>query len=924
MTSAPFSLFSSLRSRLLLLVMVAILPSVLGVIWLTEHERDHARSVAHDRALELSRELVKRQELQVEATRQLLAAMTKIQALQFAGGQACAEQLQSLYKSAPPYLANFAIIQPDGQIECSALPMKGPLNVADRAYFREALSTKQFAVSGYQIGRITGRPILSLVYPATDSSGKILFLAYASLDLSWINNFWTSEQLGRSTLPAGASLTVVDPAGTILVRHPDPEQWVGRNLPDNPVVKQMLGGLDDSSQDGSEGYDGTGIDSVVRLYGYSPLEVAGRRFGILGIGIPHKELYADIDRHRHQWLVSLTVACLALFILTWVIAEHAILRRLQPIFIKLQHLAKGEFLPRSESRHGIDELGQLGERVEELSDYLHQELIARTCHEQALRNTTNLLRTIFNCAPFIILVIDEEARVLETNLLSQTDADNPEATLSRLCGQALQCAHLNRDGLACGTAGECRGCPIRAGISEVVVSGKTLRDREATMTLLRDGAEKDCHFSLTVSPLQGLASRVFLITLIDITERKHAEAQQLELERQLLHTQKLESLGILAGSVAHDFNNLLMAILGHLDLVDARISGEASVLPHLSQAKSATRQAAELTRQLLTYAGRGQLASRPVDLAGLVRANTDLLQISIGKMVSLQLEMAEELSPVIADPGQLQQVVMNLITNASDAIGQNPGTIHLALYEKEFDATALTGSYLQPPSPAGCYVVLEVSDTGCGMDKATQQRIFDPFFSTKQTGQGLGMSSLLGIVKNMRGTIFIDSAPDRGTTIRLLFPIADPATIEARTVAVKDAAEQLERRKFYGTLLIVDDEEMVRLITAEYARMFGFDVLTAVNGEEGVRLFLQHSDQIACILLDLTMPVMDGLEAFRRIRKAKPNIPVILASGYIEEEATERFFGEGLSAFIQKPYDKNDLRQKLAEVFANSESFQSA
>lgn len=534
-----------------------------------------------------------------------------------------------------------------------------------------------------------------------------------------------------------------------------------------------------------------------------------------------------------------------------------------------------------------------------------------------LSNTLELLQAIFHSAPFIIMVLDEQARVLETNLPAPASEGLAGSTEDPgLCGQLLDCAHLGRDGAVCGTENECSECPIRGGLKQVMASGERICNLEVAMALLSGEAETPCHFSMTISPLRDIDSGKYLVTMIDITERKHAEQQRLEMERQLWHAQKLKSLGILAGSVSHDFNNLLMAIIGHLYLARQDVTPGSPLHPRLTRALRASQQATELTRQLLTYAGRGQFEIKPVDLQELARANAELFQVSIGRAVTLQLDLAEGLPLILADTAHLQQVIMNLITNASEAIGERPGNITLKLSVEDFSEEQLRRGVITPPPAAGRYLALVVADTGCGMDEETQQRIFDPFFTTKFTGRDLGMSATLGIIKGLHGALLIESVQGCGTTISVLFPLLVELGSQPENFLEEQASPEVGR--FSGTLLIIDDEEIVRFITSEYARMFGFDVLLAENGVEGMSLFREHVDQIDCVLLDLTMPVMDGLETFRRIRQIRPDAKVILSSGYIEREATERFFGEGLAGFIQKPYDKNAFRQKLAEVLPSN------
>jgi PAS domain S-box-containing protein len=402
----------------------------------------------------------------------------------------------------------------------------------------------------------------------------------------------------------------------------------------------------------------------------------------------------------------------------------------------------------------------------------------------------------------------------------------------------------------------------------------------------------------------------------DITDRKRTEDARLEMERRLLHAQKLESLGVLAGGIAHDFNNLLMAILGNLELGLHDLSPVSPAWPRLGAASHAARRAADLTRQMLAYSGRGKFMVVRVDLNELVEENVHLLRTSISRTATLNLQLDRALPAVEADIGQIQQVIMNLITNASEAVGGQPGVITLSTGVRDCDGSYLGRSRLVEIPPAGRYSYFEVTDTGCGMDEETQKRMFEPFFTTKFTGRGLGLPAVFGIVRGHGGAILLDSAVGKGTTIRVLFPVAEPAPgvavpAEDAPAGVSEAAGLGTSR---GTILIVDDEEMVLQPCAAMVKSMGFAVLTASDGEQAVEAVRRHGAEIRAIILDLTMPKLDGAGAFERILRIEPGAKVILSSGYDEAEATGRLAKERLAGFIRKPYHLALLRSTLERV----------
>ncbi|NVN89820.1 MAG: transporter substrate-binding domain-containing protein [Desulfuromonadales bacterium] len=404
--------------------------------------------------------------------------------------------------------------------------------------------------------------------------------------------------------------------------------------------------------------------------------------------------------------------------------------------------------------------------------------------------------------------------------------------------------------------------------------------------------------------------------ILDTTELKKAETDRLNLERQLLHSQKLESLGVLAGGIAHDFNNLLHAVLGNLDLAQMKIPADAAVCKNISQAINAAKHAAKLTNMMLAYSGKGSFVIKELNLSELVEENAAMLSTAIPKSVALDLCLDHALPPVMADAGQLQQVVMNLITNASEAIGTDTGVITLSTGVKEFDQSTLDESRLEDKLPAGSYVWLEVRDSGCGMDEQTLQKLFDPFFTTKFTGRGLGMSAVLGIIRAHRGAFLVTSSPGAGTIMVVVLPLAIRTVKQdiPETLVVDDTAADCRCQR--DVILVVDDEESIREVCVDMLEMLGFKTLTASSGEEALHVFREQRDGIGLVLLDQSMPGMDGVSVFQALKRIEPDIKVLLASGFSIEEVSERFDGLGLSGFIQKPFRFDCLSGEIRSLMA--------
>jgi PAS domain S-box-containing protein len=416
--------------------------------------------------------------------------------------------------------------------------------------------------------------------------------------------------------------------------------------------------------------------------------------------------------------------------------------------------------------------------------------------------------------------------------------------------------------------------------------------------------------SISTSLLQTADGKAHVLALMrDLTDRKHAEEQNRRLEAQVQHAQKLESLGVLAGGIAHDFNNLLVGILGNADLALSDLPPTSSARDRIDDIETAARRAADLCRQMLAYSGKGRFVIEALDLHRVIDEISRMLEVSISKRAVLKLNFADNLPTLQGDATQIRQVIMNLITNASEALGDRGGVISVSTGTMMCDRAYLAETYLDEDLPDGQYVFLEVADTGVGMDEATRSRMFEPFFSTKFTGRGLGMAAVLGIVRGHSAAIKVHSEPGKGTTVKVLFPASEQPALSGKI----DSPEK--GLKATGTILLADDEESVRTVARRMLERLGFDVMTAVDGVDALEKYRESQDRISCILLDLTMPRLDGEEAFRELRRVKGDVRVILSSGYNEQDVVQRFAGKGLTGFIQKPYQLAKLREVLRIVF---------
>ena len=516
-------------------------------------------------------------------------------------------------------------------------------------------------------------------------------------------------------------------------------------------------------------------------------------------------------------------------------------------------------------------------------------------YENALSNHAAELETLYKTAPVGLGFMDRDLRFVRVNeQLAAIDgvpiADHTGRTLRETLPADLA------DLLG----------PLHR---QVLESGEAVLQREVSgWSPARPGHKRD--WLVSYSPVKKEDGAIIGIqTLVqDITERKR-------FEEQLSHTAKLEGLGVLAGGVAHDFNNLLTGILGNATLALDHLPSENPARRPLLDVVNASERAAHLTRQLLAYAGKGRFLIEPLNLSNLVREMSHLIRTSIPRTVQVRLKLQEPLPSIEGDAGQLQQVVMNIIINGAEAVPEGEtGTVFVTTGVQTVDRAYIATTFFSPGSLSqGDYVFLEVHDTGCGMDQSTMERIFDPFFTTKFTGRGLGLSAVMGIVRSHRGALKVYSTPGQGTTFKILFPMIEQEVAARPPVALGASVFR------DATVLVVDDEDVIRRMAQSTLESYGYHVVVADNGEAAVAQFRKLANQIHLLLLDLTMPGMNGEAVLREVKAIRPDVKVILSSGYNEVEIVQRFTGKGLAGFIQKPYTSAALINKIGAALSEVE-----
>ena len=521
------------------------------------------------------------------------------------------------------------------------------------------------------------------------------------------------------------------------------------------------------------------------------------------------------------------------------------------------------------SRDDLDRRVQL--RTQELSEAnerLAVEAANRQRTQDELQQTNAMLASLIEACPLAIIAFNLDGSVRKANAAAEAMRLECNPECRALAGSAS------------------RGEPVDA----------------AELVFELDG--KAVHLNVWASPIltQGASLDGVVLMAADVSESKALEAH-------VQQNQRLESLGVLAGGIAHDFNNLLTGVMGNASLLQDRFPPGSRESRAAADLITAGQVMAKLTAQMLAYSGRSRVNIRPLDLSAEVRQITTLLQASIPKNARLRLALLDDLPALEGDSSQVQQVVMNLVINGAEALGSEQGTVEVRTLARRVEAAELGASVTRPAAAPGEYVVLEVRDSGAGMDEKIRARIFDPFFTTKFAGRGLGLSAVLGIVRAHRGALVVQSSPGAGSTFQVFFPCA---------AAGRDAAapERADSPRGSGTILVVDDEELILSMAQSVLDQAGYEVLRASNGNEALDVYASQAGRIDAILLDMTMPLMGGEETMKHLAARWPNVTVIATSGYDLQEAASRFAVRP-AGFLQKPYTAAQLASKVAEVVGN-------
>jgi PAS domain S-box-containing protein len=990
-------LFSSIRSRLVLLVLLGAIPSLILALHASMSFYRDARADAQQETLQVAQTVCLNQDRLIDETRQLLLALSRVPEVRGDDPSACQLLFSDLNAQYSAY-ANFGVADLDGNVRCSAVPLSGVVNIADRAYFRRVIQSQNFAIGDFQIGRVTGMPSINCGYPLSDETGRMKGVVYAALNLGWVKRL-----VQEAKLPPGSAFTVLDRKGTILARYPDEGKWVGKRMSEVLDLRTAL-------VQGQFLTEKSGMDGVLRLYGIVPM-AHGR--GFVTTGIPRSVVFASARRILLNHLLVVGLVTLLVVAVTEIAARIFILRWVNPLLQATQRLSANDLTARAGVAGGPRELRKLAGGFDQMAESLQRREAEQKRVENSLRESEEMFRSLSASSPLGIFTTDLEGRwtyvnprcrqLLEISLTKSVSEGwlqqiHPEdrsrvteqwSSFIRSDGEFLfECQILRRGG-AIGRI-QVRVAPIvseggnttgrvgtvediterkqaeealalerylldtlmqnvpdsiyfkdeksrflrvnrtlaaRFGLDDpsqamgktdfdfygdehaqqtfqdeqrIVSTGKALVDKEERETW-PDGRET--WLSTTKAPLHDQRGKIvgtFGISR-DITARKH-------LEEQFRQSQKIEAIGRLAGGVAHDFNNILTAINGYSDLVYRKLDEQNPLRSFVAEISKAGNRAAALTRQLLAFSRKQVLRPVVVDLNTLVADLEKMLRRLIGEDVQLETVCGPSLGNVQADPGQIEQVLVNLSVNARDAM-PNGGKLTIEMANV---ALGRESERLHPDMRPGDYVMLAVRDTGTGMTEEIKAHAFEPFFTTKQPGKGtgLGLATCFGIVKQSGGHIAIESEWGKGTTFKIYLPRVAQAVEYHQATGQRVIMPQ-------GTesVLLVEDEPNVRKISSTVLRGLGYDVVEATCGEEALRVIQQGKlKAIDLLVTDVIMPEMNGKELADQVLLSHPETKVLFISGYTADAIDQHGISDESLNLLQKPFTASILAAKIREV----------
>jgi PAS domain S-box-containing protein len=853
-----------IRLQLFVIVLCMAMFSMGIIIYTGIHERVNVIDDARQEIRAFAAVIAVQQQALTASTKQLLSAVSRMPELRQHNVARLRATLAEIIRLNPAYSTIF-ITDRSGEIWCSALPTKAQ-KISDRESFDKALASGQFSSGQYKMGQYSGKQVLSFYYPYNNKKGDIIGVIILGIDLTHIKQVITYLQM-----PPTSNYLLLDHNGIIISEGLN-RDFIGQQY-DNIAFNQMKNGPE------TDTFIATAHDRQQRLISYRKLRLDGEQNPYLYVrtGIPVAAILAQANKLLLTILSIFMVCLLGIIFLVWLIGKRSITDRVALLERSSLRLAEGDMTVRVADLVSGGELGKLGSTFDHMANKLAQ-------REEALRRSEDNLQKIMDGSPAVIFVKDLAGKYLFINTLYEK--------LFHISKKDV-IGKMDIDIFPAEAAAAFRDADLKALEANMPI--------EAAEVVPQDDGMHN-YISLKF-PLYDNNSKPFAVCGIatDITERKR-------LEEQSLKAQKLESIGTLAGGIAHDFNNLLQGVFGYISLAKMTIDNRERSTAALEQAEKALHQSVNLTTQLLTFSKGGKPFKKRIDLRPIIDNSANF--VLSGSRSDLHLNIQEDLWQVEADEGQVGQVIQNIVLNADQAMPVG-GTVRLNALNIAKDNGSLPNAL-----PKGNYVMIAIQDNGIGIPEQYLSKIFDPYFTTKEKGSGLGLATSYSIVKNHGGMIDVSTRSGVGTTFMIYLP-ATVGEVQKKPAEHQQVISQLRRAR----VLVMDDEEMVRKISSELLRLLGQDVEVAKHGQEALE---KYKDAVTAgrpfdiVILDLTIRGgIGGVETFQMLLQMDPHVKAIMSSGYSDDAETANYLSQGFKACLKKPYDVTALRNVLSTLLSN-------
>ena len=848
------------------ITILAVLPALVTIYTASLQERKLSEQTSQTRARLMSNIAATELERYIEGARQLLIAISRLPEMQRNDAFAANALAEKLHHAYPDYTV-IAVANLKGDVIFSSIPLKKPVNVADRSYFKQVLKTLDFSIGNFQIGRIVNEPAIDVAYPILGKNDKIKRIIFAGISLKWLDKLVQSAR----TVP-GATISIIDRNGVLLARNPGGVQ-VGQIA--SPAVRRIIGIIKPSAT-----YTDVGLDGVRKLYAWEPI------YGVRSMGdaylitsIPVQLAFAAEHRLMVQGMFLWIIGALCAVIIAWWIGDWLVMGQVRRMVRTTAVLATGDFSVRTGIPKGAGELDVLANSLDDMAYSLQKMEDERSYALKELESSEHRYRSMFRDHPAVMLLLDAHTYEI-------VDA-NPAAM--RFYGPS------NEDLVGMRFTNLLEGAEQDISPLTSDINSKT-GNFNVTKFRLANGEIREVEIYCGAVTLNK--REMIYAIMHDITEKRR-------LEDQLAQTQKLESIGKLAGGIAHDFNNLLTVIIGYADMMEDEIK-ELTILHAVQQIKKAAFRAADLTRQLLAFARRQMIAPRVVDVNALIADIQEFLQRLLGEDVVLEVNPQENLWQVKVDPGQIEQVIFNLAANGRDAM---PGGGKLVIHTRnKFLSNEEKSEFADMTQ--GEYVELSVMDNGVGMSEDMISRIFEPFYTTKEQGKGTGMglASCYGIIRQNHGAIRVRSEIGKGSVFSILLPAIHETPPEIR---------KMENEKPQGKaslILLVEDDEQVLDISRNILINNGFEVMTTRSPREALNIAFDNADRLTMLITDIIMPEMNGKELAKRVLEFAPKLPVMYISGYSDSSLEGEGFADSGEVILQKPYSADEFVKTMETI----------